>query len=170
MAYAALILLLLASLYHDVKRCKIPNRYTAGGTVFGIVFHAWSGGWNGLAASATGFAAGFGLLLAVYVVGAVGAGDVKLFGAIGAIAGAPFAINGAINSILFAGAIGLIIVAKRGELAPRLRMTGTLLFHLLLLRDVKGLVRYKKSAAVFPFMYAVAPAVAFTAAYCAPTA
>jgi prepilin peptidase CpaA len=163
-----LVLLLVLSFYHDYKESKIPNRYTISGTVLGLAYHGWSGGWSGLAEALIGFAAGFGLLLALYAIRAVGAGDVKLFGAIGAIAGGSFVINGAINSILFAAVIGAAIVAFRRELGERLRMTGALLVNLLLLRDVKGVIAYRPRAATFPFMYAVLPAMAFTSTYCSP--
>jgi prepilin peptidase CpaA len=163
-----LVLLLLLSFYHDCKENKIPNRYTLSGTAIGIVYHGWIGGWNGLAAALIGFAAGFGLLLALHFIGAVGAGDVKLFGAIGAIAGGTFVLNGAINSLLFAAVIGVAIVAYRKELGKRLSATGALLFNLLLLRDVSGVIGYRRHAATFPFMYAVLPAMAFTFTYCSP--
>lgn len=163
---AALILL---SFYHDVKQCKIPNRYTIGGIVAGIGYNSLSGGWEGLAGSLLGFAAGFGIMLALYVFGAVGAGDVKLFGAIGAMAGGEFVINGALNSILFAAIIGLVVLAVRKQFGSRLRNTGALLFNLLMFRDLKGVASYKKSAATFPFMYAVLPAMIVTATYCNPS-
>lgn len=166
--YAGLIALLALSLYHDAKERKIPNRYTVAGALFGLAVHVWQEGWSGAAGSLIGLAAGFGTMLAIHLVGAVGAGDVKLFGAIGSMTGVGFVMNGAVNSVLFAAVIGAAIVLVRGELAKRLRHTGALLFNLLVLRDVKGLVRYKRKAATFPFMYAVAPAIAFTATYCTP--
>ncbi|MBD2865144.1 A24 family peptidase [Paenibacillus oceani] len=166
---AGLAALILVSFYHDVKQSKIPNRYTVAGIAAGVGYHAATGGWDGLAGSLFGFAAGFGIMLALYLFGAVGAGDVKLFGAIGAMAGGEFVINGALNSILFAAVIGLVLIAVRKQFVLRLRSTGALLFNLLLFRDMKGIVSYKKSAATFPFMYAVLPAMIFTATYCNPS-
>lgn len=164
----ALALLLVLTFYHDCKESKIPNRYTVTGALAGLAYHGFSGGWSGLAEALLGFAAGFGIMLALYVFGAVGAGDVKLFGAIGAIAGGSFVINGAINSVLFAAFIGAAIVAFRKELGKRMRNVFALMFNLLLQKDVRGLISYRRQAATFPFMYAVMPAMAFTATYCSP--
>lgn len=168
MIIGGLAVLLALAFYHDCKASKIPNRYTVAGIVFGLAYHGWSGGWSGLADASLGFASGFGLMLALYALKAIGAGDVKLFGAIGAMAGGAFVVNGALNSIVLAGLIGLVIVARRGELAGRLRNTGALLFNLLLFRDVRGLIAYRRQAATFPFMYAVLPAVVLTSTYCSP--
>ncbi|MEF3301612.1 A24 family peptidase [Paenibacillus sp. GYB003] len=168
MVACGLAILLVLSFYHDHKEQKIPNRYTVTGTAYGLICHGWNGGWSGLAGAAIGFAAGFGIMLVLYACRAVGAGDVKLFGAIGSIAGGTFVVNGAVNSILFAAVIGIAIVAVRRELAARMRNTFALLFNLLLLRDIAGLAAYRDKAATFPFMYAVFPAMAFTWTYCAP--
>lgn len=168
MGVAMLVLLLAAAFYHDWKSSKIPNRYTVAGMAIGVVYHALRDGWHGMGMALAGLGAGFGLMLVLYVVRAVGAGDVKLFGAIGALAGPAFVWNGAINSILCAAIVGIVIVAVRGQLAARLRTTGALLFNVVMLRDVKGVVRYKSRAATFPFMYAVVPGMALTALYCPP--
>ncbi|GAA3404576.1 prepilin peptidase [Paenibacillus hodogayensis] len=165
---AGLIVLLAICFYHDCKESKIPNRYTVSGIALGLSYQGWSGGWDGLAHAAIGFAAGFGIMLALYAMRAVGAGDVKLFGAIGAMTGGVFVVNGAFNSIVLAAVIGLVLVAFRGELLHRLRHTFALVFNLLLLRDVKGMLAYKSKAATFPFMYAVLPAMALTSTYCSP--
>ena len=67
---------------------------TVPAAVLGVVFHIIAGalqgpsilegGWNGLLHALLGFAAGFFPLLLVWLVGAAGAGDVKLLGAVGA--------------------------------------------------------------------------------------
>lgn len=163
-----MIVLLALSFYYDSTTSKIPNRCTMSGIAAGLIYHGWSGGLNGFTASLLGFLTGFGLMLVLYAIRAVGAGDVKLFGAIGAMAGVSFVINGAINSIMFAGLIGAAIVAWRRELGARLRNTAALLFNLFVQRDVSGVISYRPKAATFPFMYAVLPALAFTSTYCPP--
>ncbi|WP_158606598.1 A24 family peptidase [Paenibacillus ginsengarvi] len=168
MIIAALAVLLALTLYHDWKENKIPNRYTVAGIAAGLLYHGSLGGWSGLLNAALGLVTGFGIMLVLYVFKAVGAGDVKLFGAIGAMTGGAFVLNGAINSILFAAVIGLAMIAYRRELAARLGNTFALLFNLLLQRDTAGLVAYRSQAATFPFMYAVLPGIAFTFTYCYP--
>lgn len=159
---------MLLSFYQDVTYLKIPNRYTTAGTIFGLLFHTATGGLKGMAGSLLGFGLGFGLMLLFYAIGALGAGDVKLFGALGAITGWTFILNGVINSILFACVIGSLLMIVRGEWIERMKAAGALLFNMALLHDMNGPKRYKKKAATFPFMIAVLPAIAFTATYCEP--
>jgi prepilin peptidase CpaA len=63
-----------------------------------------------------GAALGIGLLLPFYVLGAIGAGDVKLLGGIGAILGPQALISVAIYGALVGGLVSLVILARRGRL------------------------------------------------------
>ncbi|MDF2721346.1 MAG: hypothetical protein K0Q59_1021 [Paenibacillus sp.] len=160
--------LLAVALYYDSTTSTIPNRYTAAGAVVGLVYHGWSGGLEGLLDSLLGLLSGFGLMVALYALRAIGAGDVKLFAAIGAMGGVSFVLNGALNSLLLACVIGIAIIAWRRELIIRLGNTYALLFNFLFQRDVRGLRAYRDKAVTFPFMYAVAPAIGLTSLYCPP--
>jgi len=73
--------------YMDVRYRRIPNRLVLVTLVGGIATNAFFGAWEGLFASLGGLVAGFGLMLLFHVFGTMGAGDVKLFAAIGAVVG-----------------------------------------------------------------------------------
>ena len=68
----------------DWRTRKLPNWLTVSAFVAALVFHVVTGGLAGLQLSLFGFAAGFGFLLVLWLVGGSGGGDVKLMGALGA--------------------------------------------------------------------------------------
>ena len=71
----------------DVKERRIPNRLTYSAMVAGLVLQAVLHGWNGLLLSAGGGLQFGGVFLLLYLVRAMGAGDVKLAAALGSIVG-----------------------------------------------------------------------------------
>ncbi len=72
----------------DLRRRTIPNVVTAAAVVAGIALHTARSGWAGFTFSLLGVAVGGGALLLFYLLGGMGAGDVKLMGGIGALVGA----------------------------------------------------------------------------------
>lgn len=153
--YAGCCVYLLAAFVSDIRSMKIPNRLTVPVTLAGAAAHLASGGWEGIVFSAAGFAASFSILFLMYIIGAVGAGDVKLFGGIGAWTGFSFGLHVIIYSILYAGVIGIIILLLRRDGAKRLRTMVFNLFSFFKLGSLK-LVSQEKSLK-FPFMLAVLP-------------
>lgn len=89
------LLLILAAgcvaAFTDVRSFKIPNYITLPLLLAGIVFHAFLPTGQGMAFGLLGTLAGFGCLILFYILGGVGAGDVKLMAAMGAWIG-PMAI------------------------------------------------------------------------------
>lgn len=73
--------------YMDVRYRRIPNKLVLVTLLGGITLNALFGGTHGLIVSLGGFALAFGLMFFLHVFGTMGAGDVKLFGAIGAVSG-----------------------------------------------------------------------------------
>lgn len=114
------LFLALATVW-DVATRKIPNALNAAGAVLGLAFHLWRQGWSGLANSLAGFAAGFAVVLLLYLAGAVGAGDVKLFAALGAWVGAAGVLYCAMYSILYGGLIGIVVLLTAGQFGGWLR-------------------------------------------------
>jgi prepilin peptidase CpaA len=101
--------------YTDVASFKVRNKLTFPLAVGGILFHGFFAGSNGLLLSLSGLGLGFGLLILPYAVGALGAGDVKFFAAIGAWIGPAPLVNilliGCICTGIFSAAI---ILRERG--------------------------------------------------------
>ncbi|WP_438445800.1 A24 family peptidase [Gorillibacterium sp. sgz5001074] len=144
--------------YTDLKDYRIPNLLTLAGTGIGLAVGGMNGA-SGIGSSAAGFAAGFGLMLVLHLTGALGAGDVKLFGAIGAVGGAGAVFSIAMYSVLFAGLIGIVILAAKGLLRDRGKDLFFRLFRLICLKQTDAVrsLRSRKDLLRFPFMLAVVP-------------
>jgi len=82
-----LTMALLGAAISDVQRSRIPNVITLPLAGLGLALHFGLNGWEGLLFSLEGFGVGFGLLVLFYAGGGMGAGDVKLLGAVGAVIG-----------------------------------------------------------------------------------
>ncbi|WP_176444782.1 A24 family peptidase [Paenibacillus herberti] len=96
-------LLLGTAFWSDVRTMRIPNELTGGFFAAGLLIHVSIGGMGGLGKAALGAAAGFIPLLLLYFLRGIGAGDVKLFGAIGAWIGAASVLELMLYSMLLGG-------------------------------------------------------------------
>ncbi|MCL7748017.1 A24 family peptidase [Halalkalibacter alkaliphilus] len=164
--YYLLALFVIIAFYTDVKNSKIPNWLTMSGVLAGLLYHLIFNGFDGLLFSILGLVVSGGILLLMYVFKALGAGDVKLFAAIGAIAGLHFSLYAIMYSIVFAGFIGVFILLFRKDLIKRMAYSCYRFVGSLLRRDLKSLEEFKKMESVrFPFMYAVLPGVMMTFYY-----
>ena len=98
----ALAVVLVTAIGTDLRSSRIPNWLTFSAMGVALLAHAWLGGLQGLIFSLAGLGAGLGLFLILYVSGSIGAGDVKLMAAVGALVG-PY---GALLSGLLAIVVG----------------------------------------------------------------
>lgn len=67
----------------DLKSRRIPNWLVGPFLVLGIALMGWRGGWHGVGQSLEGAALGLGVFGVLFLLGGMGAGDVKLCAAIG---------------------------------------------------------------------------------------
>lgn len=74
-------------IYYDVRYRRIPNVLVLSALLAGLSVNTAFGGWQGMFSSLQGFALAFFPMLLMHIFGAMGAGDVKLFGAVGAVLG-----------------------------------------------------------------------------------
>lgn len=99
--------LVLTAIYTDLRWSRIPNWLTVSAMTIGILVHAWTGGLQGTLSSLAGLGVGMGLFLLPYACKAIGAGDVKLMAAIGAIVGPSGILSVAALSVLMGGVYAL---------------------------------------------------------------
>jgi prepilin peptidase CpaA len=100
--------------YYDVRYRRIPNLLVvttlAGGLAMNILF----GGLQGLYGSVGGCALAFILMFLLHIFGAMGAGDVKLFAAIGAVTGAHMVLPTFLVVVLTGGLLALVSIVRAG--------------------------------------------------------
>jgi len=125
------VVLACAAGWMDLRSRRIPNWLTVPGFLVGLALGAATGGWSGLKASLLGAGLGLLLLLPFVLLKALGAGDWKLAGALGALVGPAVLANLLLASVFVAGlmALGLIVYKRRvGETMRNIaNMVGSLL-------------------------------------------
>jgi prepilin peptidase CpaA len=113
---------LATAVYTDLRTRRIPNWLTgaiaAGG--FGLAF---GGGTVTPLQALLGLMVGLLLMLPGHVIGATGAGDVKLMAAIGAVVGPDLALRAFLYSAVAGGVFAIVVAARRGVLATTLQDT-----------------------------------------------
>jgi prepilin peptidase CpaA len=119
----------LAAAAWDVATRRIPNELTFGAALGGFIAHAYFGGWNGAGMAAAGWAAGVALFIPIFVLGGMGAGDVKLLGAVGAWLGPVAVVWVALYSGIAGGLLGLLVAALSGYLVQAFTNVWSLLMY-----------------------------------------
>jgi prepilin peptidase CpaA len=109
-ALVFLVIILAIAAYTDIVSQKIPNVLTIPAMVLGVGYHGLTYGLPGLAFSLAGLATGFGLLILFYFMGGMGAGDVKLMAAVGAVLGAKGVFFSFLITALYGGVYSLVII------------------------------------------------------------
>lgn len=104
------------AVYTDTKRGIIPNRLTFPALVLGIGLHATLGGLDGAKFAASGAALGLALFLLPFLVGNMGAGDVKLLAALGAFVGPVLIVSTFFLSVFLGGVIALFLLVRNAGL------------------------------------------------------
>jgi len=126
--------LVIGAAVYDVRYRRIPNWLTVSGVAFGLLLNAFlyhaPGGWfgfQGLLTSLKGLLAAFGVYLVLYALRAMGAGDVKLMTAVGAIAGWPNWFGIFVVTALVGGMMSVVLVVLRGRVRKTLFNVGFIL-------------------------------------------
>ena len=111
----------------DIRTRRIPNRLTL--TMAGVGMTAAALGISGVSTRAAvfGLMVGLALMMPGYLLGATGAGDVKLMGAIGAIVGPAMVLTAFLFSAIAGGVLAAAVAIRRKRLADTLAGTGRLI-------------------------------------------
>ncbi len=113
---ALLLPLAVLITYYDVRYRRIPNAFVLATLVSGVTINAVFGGFEGLVTSLGGCALAFGLMFMLHIFGAMGAGDVKLFAAIGAVTGIHLVLPTFIIVVLTGGLLAMVSIIRAGVL------------------------------------------------------
>lgn len=90
--------------YWDVRYRRIPNELVLVTLIGGLTLNTIFDGPHGLLISLAGFAFAFGLMFFLHAFGTMGAGDVKLFSAIGAVVG----VSSVLPTLMVVALTGLV--------------------------------------------------------------
>lgn len=123
---AVVIVATVCAAVTDIRTFKIYHAVTVPLLLSGLAFRLLLGGWAGLGDSLAGAFFGFASLLIFYVLGGMGAGDVKLMAGVGAWLGMPLTFHVFLAASLAAGvyALALLVVNHGvGETLVHLQLT-----------------------------------------------
>lgn len=114
-----LLLLLVAAAGCDIRSRRIPNILVFPGAIAGVLLHALlpqEMGGIGFLDSLAGWGTGLALLLPLYLLRIMGAGDVKLMAMTGAFLGVQATVGALLCVLLAGGVLALIAALCEGKL------------------------------------------------------
>ena len=107
--------------WSDWRTRRIPNWLTMSGVFLGIAVHARITGWSGAATSLEGVGLALVLLLPLVLIRALGAGDWKLMGALGAFLGPWMVLFVLLASIFISGLMAILMMVQAKRVKATLR-------------------------------------------------
>lgn len=114
----------------DVRQRRIPNWLTAGAAVSGLLYQALAGDLAGLGLGVAGWLVGVAIFFLPFALRGLGAGDIKLLGALGAWLGPYDIIWLSLYTGVAGGVLALIVALAKGYLRRAVRNIWLLLMHL----------------------------------------
>jgi prepilin peptidase CpaA len=115
-------LLLVAGCVTDLRSRKIPNELVLAILVTGWVYALTAEDpWRALGLSVAGTVMGFAIWIAFYLIGVMGAGDVKFFAAAGAWLGPGATWRAAIVAAVIGGVLAVVFLVMEKRLGVVLR-------------------------------------------------
>jgi prepilin peptidase CpaA len=128
-----LFLVPLAALiiYYDVRYRRIPNPFVIATLIAGLILNSMFSGFQGALNSAGGCLFAFFLMFMLHVFGAMGAGDVKLFAAVGSVIGAQLVLSTFVTVVLTGGVLALVSILSSGAFSTTMHRVLQILVGLL---------------------------------------
>ena len=133
------VLVIVAAIW-DIRTRRIPNWLTLSGVLLGVALNTFLFEINGLWFSLKGLSVAFGVYFILYLLRAMGAGDVKLMAAVGAAAGWGNWLGILVLTSVAGAVAGLLLVAFKGRLRRTFGNLGIIITSL-----GRGRAPYKES-------------------------
>lgn len=136
----------------DVRSHRIPNWLTYGTLLIGLGIQFAVLGVEGLLAGLAGAGVGFIYFIPFFLLGGMGAGDVKMMTALGSLVGFKLVIVAASASLVLGGLYALSLMTVKGELINFVqRSLVSIKVRTYVAPDVDSIARHR-----FPFAVAIA--------------
>ena len=113
---AAAVVFAAMAAFWDLRTSRIPNWLTFPAIVLGVAANAAKSGLPGLWEGMVGTLVGAGLFIIPFVLGGMGAGDVKMLAAVGAIAGPQAAFRTFLYGAIVGGVMATALVLGKAYL------------------------------------------------------
>jgi prepilin peptidase CpaA len=136
---ATAVVFVMACCAVDARTRRIPNALSATATIAGLWLNALYFGGTGIALSLGGLVATGAVLLPAFALGGLGAGDVKMMGAVGALLGPQLALAGLGLGMILGGVIMAAHLARHGRLQEKLGHTWAMVAAAALSRSAEPL-------------------------------
>jgi prepilin peptidase CpaA len=136
--------ILIWAAWIDGRELRVPNWQTFSMILSGLIFNTYCSGMPGLQFAAWGMTIGLACLMPLYLVGGMGAGDVKLMAGIGAWLGSAVTWDAFLVSSVVGGLMAVCMVGYRGTWRKHY---GNILMILYEFRTVRNPVELSKIAA-----------------------
>jgi prepilin peptidase CpaA len=127
----------------DVRTRRIPNELTMLGLAVGVALNGAAFGLSGLVYSLAGAVLAAAILIGPFALGGIGAGDVKMMGAVGALLGPRLGIASLLLGMILGGIFMIVHLKRRG----RLREKSAALGHMVAAAALSGTVAPLRASA-----------------------
>jgi prepilin peptidase CpaA len=115
---------------YDYRSQRVPNWLTLPGILLGVGFNTFRAHTAGLWVSIQGLGLALAIYGLLYLLRALGAGDVKLMAAVGAVVGPAHWLRIFILTALCGGVVALVLIVVRGRFRHTLSNAGLVLASL----------------------------------------
>ncbi len=157
--YVLLLIVLAMSLYFDIKENKIKNFITMPAALAGLLLNFYECGLSGLMSSFQGLMMPLTALMIFYLINVMGAGDIKLFAAMGAIMGLTFVGYSILFSLCIGAMISVLLLIWRRQFSQKMKRVYYYFLTCFLLRRFVPYSDRGNNDSKFPFSIAIVPAV-----------
>lgn len=127
---ASLVLLVLAAAAYDIRFRKIPNWLNLSGVILGVGLNCFFLGRAGLLLAISGCGLALLIYFPLFLARGMGAGDVKLMAAVGALAGPRNWLYIFLVTALLGGVAAIILILRKQRLLSTLANVGVIVGEL----------------------------------------
>ncbi|MFU0827959.1 MAG: hypothetical protein ACFWTJ_10605 [Lachnoclostridium sp.] len=109
---ACLVSLLFIAVLDDLRSWKVSNSLILIGILAGMIYDIYEYGWTGINIWLSGVFLPILLLFPLFMIKALGAGDIKLFSVIGSFCGGTFVLKSIAAAFIVGAGMSLILLIK----------------------------------------------------------